>query len=149
MKQTPPTKVNPDLLCSLEKYGLEEVEQQSFWCQSCNMEICDACRLCHSEHEIKSNGTKEFRCACQLEYEKCQKQFCCSFKHTGKTFTEQLKYQCIDCEMKVNDVLCSHCAKKCHKNHRLKNCGTSRAFCDCPDNFKFCSENNCTTRNSN
>eukprot|EP01016_Furgasonia_blochmanni_P054551 TRINITY_DN9005_c0_g1_i5.p1 TRINITY_DN9005_c0_g1~~TRINITY_DN9005_c0_g1_i5.p1 ORF type:complete len:448 (-),score=65.43 TRINITY_DN9005_c0_g1_i5:208-1551(-) len=62
----------------------------------------------------------------------------CSLNRTGNNYATQHAYQCEECNINNNYMICSFCAHRCHSTHKLKYIGTKTYFCDCAYVTKRC-----------
>ena len=92
-----------------------QINQQSFLCKDCNLEICLFCyKTCHKEHNVQEGkGSNKFKCSCALNPNKLS--FClkiCTARCHPEAY--QIFIRCITCHQDV----CQFCINKCHKGHK-------------------------------
>ncbi|KAK8882256.1 hypothetical protein M9Y10_044898 [Tritrichomonas musculus] len=118
------------------------IEYIVYRCENCNIEICEGCaKHCHKDHRIKEIGPKRsFVCECGEKgffYENenkiiCNSQFLGEMKVNGQPCLYQHLYKCLDCCTRSQEkFICKGCAEKCHKDHRVIDCGAIKGFCSC------------------
>eukprot|EP01043_Picozoa_sp_COSAG02_P078168 COSAG02_NODE_17464_length_1001_cov_1.341463_2_plen_204_part_01 len=58
---------------------------------------------------------------------------CCSFAKHGETFVEQPFYECVTCELTLENGtgICRACKRSCHAGHDVGFVGSIKAYCDC------------------
>ena len=61
------------------------------------------------------------------------KRSCCSFAKHGETFREQPFYECVTCELTLENGtgICRACKRTCHAGHDVGFVGRIKAYCDC------------------
>ena len=64
------------------------------------------------------------------------KRSCCSFAKHGETFREQPFYECVTCELTLENGtgICRACKRTCHAGHDVGFVGRIKAYCDCGKN---------------
>lgn len=64
---------------------------------------------------------------------KARRGKCCSFAEFGETFVEQPFYECITCELTLENGtgICRGCKRSCHVGHEVSFVGYIKAYCDC------------------
>ena len=58
---------------------------------------------------------------------------CCTFAKHGETFVEQRFYECVTCELTLENGtgICRACKRSCHAGHDVGFVGRIKAYCDC------------------
>lgn len=106
------------------------IQYDVYHCDECSIDICEGCaKHCHSNHKLTKIGPKiGFKCQCGKKgfIDKCTGEF------VGETFCYQHLYQCETCCLKSDfEYICKSCAEKCHKYHKIVDCGVVRNICCC------------------
>lgn len=106
------------------------IEYKVFHCDKCNQNMCEGCaKHCHRGHSVYEVTTESgFKCECGAKGFKGQ----CTSELLGEECCYQHLYQCINCQLNNDSIfICKSCAEKCHKNHRVIDCGIQKCFCSC------------------
>lgn len=103
------------------------IEYNVYHCDECNIDMCEGCaKHCHLNQKTTKIGLKSgFKCQCgKIGFEdKCTGEF------VGETCCYQHLHQCETCCNNDSEFICKSCAEKCHKDHKVFDCGVVRNFC--------------------
>lgn len=103
------------------------IEYNVYHCDECNIDMCGGCaKHCHLNQKTTKIGLKSgFKCQCgKIGFEdKCTGEF------VGETCCYQHLHQCETCCNNDSEFICKSCAEKCHKDHKVFDCGVMRNFC--------------------
>lgn len=106
------------------------IQYNVYHCDECCIDICEGCaKHCHSNHKSTKIDSKiGLKCQCGKKgfIDKCTCEF------VGETCCYQHLYQCETCCQKYDsEYICKSCAEKCHKDHKVVDCGIVKNFCSC------------------
>src|SRR5690606_20316056 len=73
----------PESCCTVSKFKDVATKQKAFYCDDCDMQICDGCKKsCHADHRVEDDGDAVIACECMFKYGECKNLNICTFKFT-------------------------------------------------------------------